>query len=375
MLAGCGPTAPPTASPGTAAATAGATGSAASGDWQARWNDLIAAAKQEGTVIVHVGAAGGPPARQVLPPLFKQVFGIDLQVLVLPTTEVVTKLQLEQSAGQHTIDVIVSGPYNMYGDMWDGKMFQPLKPKMFHPEATNPADWSMGKMWFMDPEEQYILRIANAAAGWVFINTNLIKPDELSSWRDLLKPQYKGKIATFDPTIDGQGGGHAAYLDLKFGTDYVKNLYAGQAVQVSRDNGQLADWLGRGNASMAIGFTSSGYEKLKSDGLPVAVVQPAFSDGPGYLTGSSGLIGLLNDPPHPNAAQLFCNWLATPAGMSVYDKAINQISPLKTVKSDWIPEYQTPKAGVDYIDTYDWKYAREIYPAHFDAVRKALGAS
>jgi ABC-type Fe3+ transport system substrate-binding protein len=259
--------------------------------------------------------------------------------------------------------------------MWDGKMFQPLKPKMFHPEATNPADWSMGKMWFMDPEEQYILRIANAAAGWVFINTNLVKPDELTSWRDLLKPQYKGKIATFDPTIDGQGAGHAAYLDIKFGTDFVKQLYQGQAVQVSRDNAQLADWLGRGNASIAIGFTSSGFEKLKSDGLPVAVVQPAFADGPGYLTGSSGLVGLLNDPPHPNAAQLFCNWLATPAGMSVYDKGINQLSPLKTVKNDWIPEYQAPKQGVEYIDTYDWKYARETYPVHFAAVRKALAAN
>jgi hypothetical protein len=64
-----------------------------------------------------------------------------------------------------------------------------------------------------------------------------------------------------------------------------------------------------------------------------------------------------------------------PAGMSVYDKAINQISPLKTVKSDWITDYQTPKPGVDYIDTYDWKYTREIYPVHFDAIRKALGAS
>jgi ABC-type Fe3+ transport system substrate-binding protein len=375
ILSGCGPTAPPTASPGTAIASAGAAASGASGDWQAHWNDLIAAAKNEGTVTVHFGAAGGPAARQVLPPLLKQMFGIDLQVLVLPTAEILTKLKLEQSAGQHTIDVIVSGPNNMYQDMYDGKMFQPLKPQMFHPEATNPADWSMGKMWFMDPEEQYILRIANAAAGWVFVNTNLVKPDELTSWQDLLKPQYKGKIATFDPTIDGQGAQHAVYLDLKFGTDYVKNLYAGQGVQLTRDNGQLADWLGRGNAAIVIGFTSSAFEKLKSDGLPVAVVQPPFADGPGYLAGSSGLIGLLNDPPHPNAAQLFCNWLAMPAGMSVYDKAINQISPLKTVKSDWITDYQTPKPGVDYIDTYDWKYTREIYPVHFDAIRKALGAS
>ena len=95
------------------------------------------------------------------------------------------------------------------------------------------------------------------------------------------------------------------------------------------------------------------------------------------LIGEKGRInlGLLNNPPHPNAAQLFCNWMATPAGMGVYLKAINYASPLKTLKSDWMPDYQTPKPGIDYIDTYDWKYTQETYPAHFEAVRKALGAS
>jgi hypothetical protein len=61
--------------------------------------------------------------------------------------------------------------------------------------------------------------------------------------------------------------------------------------------------------------------------------------------------------------------------MSVYDKAINYAAPLKTVKSDWLTDYQTPKPGVDYIDTYDWKYALETYPQHFKAVQKILGAS
>src|SRR5579862_8611118 len=120
----------------------------------------------------------------------------------------------------------------MYSDMYGAKMFQPLKPKLLRPDVTNDADWFPGKMWFMDPEEQFILRIANAATGWVAINTTLIKDGELTSWKDLLKPQYKGKIASFDPTINGQGGQHAAYLHLKFGDDYIKNLYQGQAVQI-----------------------------------------------------------------------------------------------------------------------------------------------
>lgn len=378
LLGACGQGAAP--SPSSAASKpAGAGGSIAAsavgGDWQTEWNSLVDAAKKEGTLTVHFAAGGGPPARQVLPPVLKQAFGIDLQVLVQPTAEFVTKLKLEQSTGLHTVDAVVSGANTMYGDMFGAKMFQPLRPKIFHPDATNPANWSIGKMWFMDPEEQYILRIANAVTGWVAINTDQIKPGELTSWQDLLKPQYKGKIASFDPTINGQGGQQSAYLDLKLGTDYVKRLYQGQAVQLTRDNGQFSDWLGRGNYPIAVSMDASAFEKLKKDGLPVAVIQPPFPDGPGYLTANTGLVGLLVNPPHPNAAQLFCNWIATAEGMAVYDKAINYVSPLKTVNSDWVTDYQRPKPGVDYLDTYDWKYALETYQVHFDAARKALGAA
>jgi iron(III) transport system substrate-binding protein len=378
LLAGCGQSATPSSQTGTAgaatSAAAGSTGPAAE-DWQIRWNSLVDAAKKEGAVTVHFAAGGGPPARATLPPIMKNQFGIDMEVIVQPTAEFVSKLQLEQSAGQHTVDVVVSGANTMYGDMYGAKMFQPLRPQLFRPDVTNPADWTVGKMWFMDPEEQYILRIANAATGWVAINTSIVKEGELTSWKDLLKPQYKGKIATFDPTINGQGGQHAAYLDLKFGTDFVKQLYQGQAPLITRDNSQFGDWLGRGNAGIGVSMDSSTLEKLKKDGLPVTTIQPPFSDGPGYLTGNTGLIGLLNNPPHPAAAQLFCNWLASPAGLSVYDKAINYVAPLKTVKSDWVSDYQTPKPGLDYIDTYDWTYALQTYPQHFNNVRKALGAS
>jgi len=366
----------------SAAAAGSATGSAAASgsyappaDWQQKWNALLDAAKKEGTLTVHFAAGGGPPARTALPSVFKQAFGIDLQILVQPTAEFVTRLKLEQSAGQFTVDAVVSGANTMYSDIYGAKMFQPLKPKIIHPDAANPANWTTGKMWFRDPEEQYILQIANAVTGWVVINTTMIKPGELTSWQDLLKPQYKGKIASFDPTINGQGGQQGVYLDLKLGTDYVKKLYQGQNVQLTRDNGQFADWLGRGNYAIAVSMDGSSLEGLKKDGLPVDVVQPPFSDGPGYVTGNTGLVGLLTNPPHPNAAQLFCNWMATADGQNVYDKAIRYVSPLKTVKSDWMPDYDLPKPGVDYLDTYSWEYAQTTYPAHFDAMRKALGAS
>src|SRR5690349_16272676 len=81
ILAGCGGTAAPAASKaGGAPAASGATKPAASAG--ADWDALVAAAKKEGKVTITVGAGGGAQARQVIPPAFKEDFGIDVEVLV-----------------------------------------------------------------------------------------------------------------------------------------------------------------------------------------------------------------------------------------------------------------------------------------------------
>jgi ABC-type Fe3+ transport system substrate-binding protein len=110
---------------------------------------------------------------------------------------------------------------------------------------------------------------------------------------------------------------------------------------------------------------------LKKDGLPVQVL-PAFKDAPGYLTGGSGLMAQLKDPPHPNAATLFVNWMAMDHAQTVYNRAVQLISPRTTVKSDWAPDYVVPKPGIEYVDTYDWDYVFKTYPTAFKTVRAMI---
>ena len=45
--------------------------------------------------------------------------------------------------------------------IYPGKMLDPLKPVLILPEVVDPAKWKRGKLWFMDPEEKYILRLYN----------------------------------------------------------------------------------------------------------------------------------------------------------------------------------------------------------------------
>ena len=365
-LAACGGSqaAAPSASGGQAAKPAASVG--------ADWDKLVVAAKKEGKLTLTVGAGGGAQARQVIPPAFKEDFGIDVEVLVSPSTQMVSRLKLEGSSGLHTMDVAIGGSDTMYLTLYGEKLISPIRPLLIHPDVLNGANWFSGKPWFMDPEQEYILRLSNGVTGQTAVNTTLVNPTELTTIQDLIKLQYRGKLAAFDPTINGSGAQHAVILQVKLGTDFIKKLYVDQQPVKTQDNRQLADWVGRGNYPIAIAMNSANLELAKRDGLPVKEV--AFKDAPPYLTAGSGLIALLKDAPHPNATQLFLNWMAMPHGQTVYNKAVAMVSPLTTVKSDWVPDYVIPKQGVEYTDLYDWDYTVNIYPKAFDIIRKTLGA-
>ena len=51
------------------------------------------------------------------------------------------------------------------------KMLQPLRPALLLPEVLDGSNWKKGKLWFTDPEEQYILRLANTVTTMFHINT------------------------------------------------------------------------------------------------------------------------------------------------------------------------------------------------------------
>jgi iron(III) transport system substrate-binding protein len=260
----------------------------------------------------------------------------------------------------------------MYLSFYGEKLIGPMRPMLVHPDVLNGANWSDGKPWFMDPEQQYILRLSNGVTGQTAVNTKLVDPNEVKSSDDLLKPQYKGKLAMFDPTINGSGAQHAVFLQVKLGPEYIKKLYVDQQPVRTQDNRQLGDWVGRGNYPIAISMNSATLEQAKQDGLPIKELPP-FKETGGYVTAGSGLMAVIKDPPHPNATQLFVNWMALPHGQTVYNRAVQMVSPLTTVKSDWVPSYVVPAPGVDYFDLYDWDYTINTYPKIFDSIRKTLG--
>ncbi len=327
----------------------------------------MVAAKKEGKLVLASGPS--PEARVRVPEAFKKRFGVDVEYLGGATSDLANRVRSEQAAGQYTVDVVIAGADTSYLVLHREQLIEPVRPHLIHPEALEPAAWKNGKVWFTDPEEQSIVRVSNQASLGIVVNPEFVQPDELTSWYDLLKPPYKGRIAAYDPTQSGNGGQRGAYLYNTLGAEFVKRLYIDQNVALTLDRRVMSNWLARGTYHIAISLGAEELDSLTSDGFKLRVVPP-LPEAPGTLSAGFGLMSLMKNPPHPNAAKVFLNWMLMREGQTAYNSATRTVSVRSDVdSSSWASPHTIPKPGVNYFDTYAWEYTTTSWPKANQAIK------
>ena len=322
-------------------------------DWNKSWDEMLAAARQEGKVVV-----SGPPTqelRQALPQAFKQRYGIAVDYVGSRGNETAAKLRAERRAGAVSIDVMIAGIQTMATILHREKMLDPLKPALRLPEVVDGSKWKIGKLWFSDPEQIYVLRLFNTLGTPFHINTDKVKPGELRSVQDLLDPKWKGKISVQDPTTPGSGSNHAAALYAQFGEEFVRRFYIDQKPAISRDTRQLTDWLARGTYPIALGAEDNEVDRLHEQGLPIVPLE-TLADLPRVASAGFGQVAVLNRAPHPNAARVFANWLASKEGSEIFARA-KTAAPLRNdVDESFLPPEIIPRPEVTYFDGNGWEF-------------------
>jgi len=196
----------------------------------------------------------------------------------------------------------------------------------------------------------------NSMRSAIEINTRYVKRKDLKSVRELLHPRWRGKMAFMDPTVPGTGNARATAFYVHLGQEFVRKLYVDQRPIMTRNRRQLADWLARGTYPLVSGAPQRAIERLKEEGFPVASIH-SFTDFGGMVGAGSGIMTLMNKAPHPNAARVLVNWLASKEGLEFFSR-INQTPTTRSdVDESFIPAEQIPRPGVSYLDTSDWNYA------------------
>ena len=329
---------------------------------------LVTAAKAEGGVVVD-----GPPTEAVRVGItegFQAKYGIPVSYIASGGGASGARVRAERAAGKYTVDVFISGSDTPLMTFLPSGWLDRVEPILVDPEVTNGKNWQDGHVWYADPQHT-ILRTIRYVNVELAVNTKLVQPKEIPTWKSLLDPKWKGKILAKDPRQSGTGQSLNSFFYINFGPDFVRKLYIDQQPVFTADTRQAAQWLAQGTYGVWLGSDFSQLEPFIKAGYPIAPIQP--SDGPGILTGSYGFISLVNKQPHPNAAKLMINWLGGREGQAILAKALVAGSLRTDIKQDWMPSYELPKPGAKYMDMYDYKFVTVEREAALQKVKELLG--
>ncbi|MDP2644208.1 MAG: extracellular solute-binding protein [Desulfobacterales bacterium] len=304
----------------------------AAAQWEAEWQKTLEAGKKEGKVSGYIGLLAPALRKEVA--AFQEKFGIQIEITPGRGSDLTKKLRTERAAGIHLADVAINGSNTMYAAKNMGATV-PLDDKLILPEVTNPKFWyTQDHLPYLDKEKHLFYFYAYPNRD-IAINTDLVKPGEIQSWQDLLKPQYKGKIVWSDPSIFGSGfNGFATNLMSKMTDEnFYRRLVATQEITLSRNLRQMGEWLARGKYPIAVAVEGRAIAEMVNAGAHIAYV--ALKEG-AYLSYSAGIIAFAADAPHPNAAKVFVNWLLSRDGQGFAQRATKYMSARNDIPTEGI---------------------------------------
>ena len=232
---------------------------------------------------------------------FEKKYGVKLKTWRANSEKVLQRAVTEMRAGRSDADVVeTNGP--QMESLYREKGLQPLQSrhlKDLMPQALRPHGHWVGTRINMFVQSY---------------NTRLVKRDELpKSYADLTDPRWKGRLG-----IEAEDEDWFAMVVKELGEDaglrIFRDIVRVNRLSVRKGHTLLAGLVASGEIPLALTTYSHGAEKMKQRGAPVEwfAIAPAI--------GRANGIGIVRNPPHPNAAALFVDFLLSPEGQAILQK-------------------------------------------------------
>jgi iron(III) transport system substrate-binding protein len=320
----------------TALILAGLVGAAAAQTSQGQpgeWDKIVEAAKREGKVVVSI-----PPSRKLrraMEVAFTRRYGIGVEFVSVRSNASIQKIISETKAGIQYVDLHVGGAESAVTALLAEEALDPMEPYFVLPEVREPKQWWGGHIW-VDNAKRFIYAFAAYQSVSLWSNSKEYKPEEFQSFNDLLNPKLQGKIGISDPRTPGPGNSIWSHMLSVKGEEYLKKLVA-QKLFVAPDVRLLGENLSSGKIAVALGIVYSELLPFINAGLPV-VPLPYPKEGL-YTTGGNGHLMVIKNPPHPNAAKVFANWLLGRDGQELFGRTMAVGSRRLDVGTKWLDEF------------------------------------
>ena len=262
---------------------------------------LVAAGKKDGKAVIY-GSLESDTAETVFNAFTKKT-GIEVEYWRASATKVMDRALSEHRAGKPLFDIILTN---------DNPMQIMFKESIFAKYASPSAkDFTKDSI---DPNLGP--RYRNVIIGVVY-NKDVIKPaDAPKTLEDLVKPQYRGKLAMPDPTQHTTTTQWVASLDKLMGKEkadkFIRDLAAQKPVLLESLL-PAAERVATGETPIAITYIKYVYI-FGQRGAPLDYVRLGKMMGDGhYLT-------LGSKAPHPNAGKALIDYFLGPESMSMIAK-------------------------------------------------------
>lgn len=311
--------------------------------WELEWAKTLADARKEGKVVMYTTA--GSDIRTAFTQALKVKYGLDIEFVTGKGVEMVTKVLSERRASLYLGDAYMGGGTSTMAMLVPEGVMDTMTPELILPEVADTGKWYENRLPYIDKEK--LLMGFRGSIFWPFtINTTLVKPGDLVSYNDILKPIFKGKIAMGDPTIEGASNSFVTLAsEYLMNRDYIKELIK-QEPFISRDERLLTDWVARGKYSVLIGTKPDPITEFLKAGAPI---QPIIPKEGSMIEPGAGTVSVMNKRPHPNATRIFINWLLSKDGQTVYAEAAGIESAREDVSKAHLGSGLIREKGKKYI--------------------------
>ncbi len=319
---------------------------------------LIAAAKKEGKVEVILSGQVPRILRKAMP-VFQKKYGIKVNFQTGSGHKHAERILAERQAGRYTVDVWLGGANTALVQLLPNHALTPLPDHLVDPDVRNQALWYKGKHHYTDPEHKYIFTWGASPTQNISFNTNMVKPEEIKSYHDLLNPKWKGKIVSWSPARQGTGASSVPmFLNPKIGPEWFRRWATEMKPVIVTDARQAAEWIAIGRFPIGLFGTATQAERMAAQGLPIRGWLPWQMAEGAVLSASAANIMGMDHAPDPNARDLFINWALSKDAQALFIKIGKKTDSLRRdVPDDTIePQYRIDPKADYYVPFSDDNY-------------------
>ena len=295
---------------------------------------LIAAARKEGEVNWYSTQIITQLVRPATAAFEKKYPGIKVRYSRQNATEVAVKVINEGRAGRVQAD-IVDGTTTVVALKKEGLALQ----------------------WLPDAAKEYPADVKDTNGYWIANNLFIITPafntsliargSEPKTYRDLLDPKWRGKMAWNGfPTSSGLGGFVGTVLTemgREAGIAYLRELSKQNVANLRGSAREVLDQVIAGEYSLALQIFNHHAVISAKKGAPVDWIkmEPA--------TGTLSVASVVKNSPHPNAAKLLVDFITSREGQQVFRDA------------DYIPAHPDVAALVPTLKPHEGKFRVQFF--------------